>query len=773
MVSLKYAIVFSNSSIASTNSFTQVNLGMSQTVPSGVDTVVNFDNVNINNNGWFDTTKIKKPSYDEHLKFIQRGVEQFEFIFSSANNWKIEDLMGVFDYEQLNLFEQEFLEFSKEHGTSKIFVETDNIDTTYTSFREILKEIFIIDNNNQFLVEEISKAQSIKLQDTISKFLDISVYLKNGNPKKYDRKHFGHFISNTTGTASLMKPNPDSYDYGVYVKNSLPTSGGTTTLAASQTGNSAAWKALDLYIGPSSINGIKYTDNGSYITDFFVDNNIAFTENNVKVLSKLIKIYATQKKLKNGNYNSTQFSNDITTLTQNVYNKRTNIENSLRAKLPNSLNVGDVTNTAIVSSVDGDNTKLEIWELFKAINDKWVAGINFSNPGPDKKVLFEEFLFFDRSNRDIGDSYVVNVDTIRKYCTWDNSNTSVMSLIRQILADNRMNFFVMPAYINFYGRPTVGSGSRTETILNNANDTFSAFGYVDTLTSGPKFLCQYIGRPSETLSMDNDPKYPFKSDSFDMGVTAGNPLRNTSTPSQDKQFQNNKAVGFVVDFGTANQSVFKSVEIAQNQNVTSSEQIQTVVDMGRLGGNKKTSQQTTALYELYKNRTYDCTLKTFGNVMLQPTMYFVVRHMPMFNGTYIIRSVKHSISPGAFNTEVRGQRLSALSNLSITSELAAVNQDFNKKLSDKVKTLTSNNSIVTLNSASNQYLTGQQSKDYQISGRTPYQGFISTAVDSKEQTCQVNLWGAQNEPISSQATLTGEINMSTLKFFASNHIILI
>ena len=100
------------------------------------------------NYGWFDTTQIKKPSYDEHLKFIQPNdakAQQFEFIFSSANNWKIEDLMGVFDYEQLNSFEQEFLEFSKEHGTSKIFVETDNIDTTYTSFREILKEIFIID----------------------------------------------------------------------------------------------------------------------------------------------------------------------------------------------------------------------------------------------------------------------------------------------------------------------------------------------------------------------------------------------------------------------------------------------------------------------------------------------------------------------------------------------------------------------------------------------------------------------------------------------------
>jgi len=52
------------------------------------------------------------------------------------------------------------------------------------------------------------------------------------------------------------------------------------------------------------------------------------------------------------------------------------------------------------------------------------------------------------------------------------------------------------------------------------------------------------------------------------------------------QHKNNKAVGFVVDFGTINQSVFKSVDINQEQGVTSSEQIQTTIDMGNQGSGK-------------------------------------------------------------------------------------------------------------------------------------------------------------------------------------------
>jgi hypothetical protein len=45
-----------------------------------------------------------------------------------------------------------------------------------------------------------------------------------------------------------------------------------------------------------------------------------------------------------------------------------------------------------------------------------------------------------------------------------------------------------------------------------------------------------------------------------------------------------------------------------------------------------------------------------GNAMIQPTMYFNLRHIPMFSGPYMITSVNHTISPGKFDTSFEGVR---------------------------------------------------------------------------------------------------------------------
>jgi hypothetical protein len=45
-----------------------------------------------------------------------------------------------------------------------------------------------------------------------------------------------------------------------------------------------------------------------------------------------------------------------------------------------------------------------------------------------------------------------------------------------------------------------------------------------------------------------------------------------------------------------------------------------------------------------------------GNAMIQPTMYFNLRHVPMFSGPYMILSVNHNISPGTFDTIIEGVR---------------------------------------------------------------------------------------------------------------------
>jgi hypothetical protein len=712
------------------------------------------------NFGWFDNSIIQKPNYDEYLKFIDNNTDnQSEFGLYSTNRTnnnpyaKIEDLFGVFTKEQLDLFEQEFIGFSTRGGVSQLFIESDTAETGYSNFQQILKKMLLVTPPSEKNPEGFASSQVSAISNTISKFLELSVYLKIGNPTQFDRVQFGNFITGTDEQVNKMKPNVSEV-YGTYVLGSLPDS--VSTLEESQTNYPEEWKALKLHVGFSTIPNIQYTE-VSYIYDFFIENNIAFTVPNIQKLHKLIKIYATRK-VKLPSYEPQDFREEITKLIKDTYEKRTNIENQLRTKLPNAINQGPKSDEVAISKFEGDSTKLEMWEVFKALNDKWVAGIDFST-----RSLFEEFLFFDKSNRDIGDDFIINVDSIIKYCSWSNSNTSVMSLLRQLFAENRMNFFVLPAYINFYGKPYLNSTTRNQTILNNANDVFSTFGYVDYISSSPKFLCQYIGKPSETLSMDNDPKYPFKSDSFDMGVSAGNTLKNTNPVTN--QFRNNKAVGFVVDFGVPNQNVFKSVEISQNQNVTSSEQIQTIVDMGQLGGNKKTSQQTVSLFELYKNRTYDCTVKTLGNVMIQPTMYFVLRHLPMFNGTYIIRNVKHEIGPGVFNTTIKGQRMSSLSVPKVYDELASINEDFTKKLQNTVKTKSANNTVVTRDSESRKYLEGQAAIDYQIKQRVPYQGFIINYENSTAEPLETNLWGSpesDQSKLSKQPYTTKTITLNNL-----------
>ena len=64
------------------------------------------------------------------------------------------------------------------------------------------------------------------------------------------------------------------------------------TLQQSKNEYPEEWDTLLLDVGFSTISGLTYTDNGSYITDFFVDNNVEFTVENIKLLSFLIKIYA-------------------------------------------------------------------------------------------------------------------------------------------------------------------------------------------------------------------------------------------------------------------------------------------------------------------------------------------------------------------------------------------------------------------------------------------------------------------------------------------------
>jgi hypothetical protein len=139
--------------------------------------------------------------------------------------------------------------------------------------------------------------------------------------------------------------------------------------------------------------------------------------------------------------------------------------------------------------------------------------------------------------------------------------------------------------------------------------------------------------------------------------------------------------------------------------------------------------------------------------------------MPMFNGTYIIRNVKHSISSGSFNTEFNGQRVSANINTKVSDDLASVNEDFSKKLSDKVKQFVSSNTLVPFDKNENQYLTdAAEAKAFSLSTRKPYQGFIVQTTDLLTQDCSENIspiYGAIQPSDLIESSITAS-NLATL-----------
>jgi hypothetical protein len=198
-----------------------------------------------------------------------------------------------------------------------------------------------------------------------------------------------------------------------------------------------------------------------------------------------------------------------------------------------------------------------------------------------------------------------------------------------------------------------------ENSLEFANDMFGTHPNVDYRNSGPKMVCFYAGKPSEHPQI-NKPEYAYQDDGIYFQKLDRNTLIDNLVNKNDWG-KSNRVVGFTVDMGLQNQNVFTNISVSQDNGKPTSETLQQLNDMANQAGNRKTSTQNVSLYNLYKTRSYGCTIQMMGNAMIQPMMYFNLRHVPMFAGSYMILGVNHTITPGNFTTQFEGVRQSIFS----------------------------------------------------------------------------------------------------------------
>ena len=647
------------------------------------------------NYGYFNNDKIVYPQPDSYINRINPSGAESPFSLLNTDEYsKIEEMFSVFDKKILDQFEVEFLNFSKplvdaNVGGQVTLIGESPIDTNanFKNFQSIFKSLMGVPAQTDSQTEteyfnNVINNQYNVFYNGVRAFMQFDVIVRYGNPSNYNRRVFDSYLSYLS-TPLITDP----ITFKPYVQGSLPQRGTNVSLTQSKTQNPAAWTALQTEVGFSTISGVAYSSTGSYITDFFIDNNIEFTAQNVVILAPLIKMYATQK-LRTPSLKVAQFKNQLTVYLNQESNLQNNFLNGVlnRLKLPPPIGLSNqqqLPGGAVSSAISGEQSKVENYEVFKALNDKWIAGGDYKT-----KTLFEDMMFLDRASRNVGDTILVDIFDFKAMFNENSLNQamSVYTFVSGMLIKNNFNVMNLPAYVNFYNVQDVDgttSTNATEGSLQFADRMWGTYLDVDYRNSSPKMVCFYAGKPSQYLDLPKG-NFRFRDDAFEMRRASENPLLENQQGKKDWAVSN-KCVGFTVDLGIRNQNIFYSFQVSQDNGVATSESINTQLNMIDQATGRNTATQNVSLYNLYKNRSYKCNVVCLGNALLQPTMYFNLRHVPMFNGPYMIMDVQHSIQQGNFQTSFTGVRQGIFDLPAIDSFLQSINQNLLTKLEAALK----------------------------------------------------------------------------------------
>jgi hypothetical protein len=726
----------------------------------------------VSNYGYFDNSLIRKPSYDEYMTIVNPSVEVSPMDLGVTYS-NIEEIFSVFSKDQLDKLELKFLEFSKSvynmkdnvaPGETKLTLNVDPTDPDryLKNFQLMMRECFEINGplarqtNADYAKSAISQ-QFSNIVTIMNNFMEYDIIMKMGNPSNYDRRLFDSFLPDyntgykfTDTSNSVSNPTQvdfilaDPLKFSPYVPNSLPTQGGTTTLVQSFSSNSDAWKELLLQLGPTTIDKLAYSDQGSYITDFFVTNDIEFTKNNVKICAPLIRIFATQK-LSDETLTKTQFqsklkeySNQMISYQENVFN---NLMLYLRKELPD---ISFLPEGSVKSAIDGNMVKTQMWEMFKAVNDKWIAGNSYN-----EETLLQDFLFVDRASRNVGDSIFVDIYSLKNKLRNLNLDASVFTLIGSILTENHFSVMPLPAYVNFYNiqTPDGTSTPKTENSADFANNLWGTFLSVDYRNSQPKMVCFYSEKPSNYPDLGRNKDFRYKNDGFACNNLTNNPLLENQTNKTDWS-QSNRCVGFNVDMGIRNQGVFYSFSVSQDIGTATSESLISTNNLANQASGRYTASQNVSLLNIYNERSYSCNVVALGNAMIQPTMYFCLNHVPMFNGAYLITEVNHTITPGQFQTSFTGVRQRIFASEKPNNYLMSLNQNLLQKLPSELREAQSSPTTGAVNQTSSKSNAGENSCQDSVLEKYTKGYNATTATETKLTSEQIGKVILDNIPAS-------------------------
>jgi hypothetical protein len=129
---------------------------------------------------------------------------------------------------------------------------------------------------------------------------------------------------------------------------------------------------------------------------------------------------------------------------------------------------------------------------------------------------------------------------------------------------------------------------------------------------------------------------------------------------------NDTVKGFTVSFAKQNQTMFTSIDLNTNEHKETNESLAILSEIAQDQSASSPVPKGQNLYSTYEQRSYNCNVQGYGNVMIQPTQYFILENVPMFNGAYLILKVEHSVTPNKMTTGFMGVRIRSNPNPLVT-----------------------------------------------------------------------------------------------------------
>lgn len=580
---------------------------------------------------FFDPTE-----YNQSLNIEDRNLDKKYSL--TSNNRKVFDLIATFSPLILEEFEEIFLEFASDDlNVESMYKRFPKVK--YDKFQKLLKEIVTVEKlttdstDNDTMISDLKIRQKTKLSTLSEELSEYNNFIKInlGNPKEIDPYVFEGF-------------------HGGNVNNTFTYNRFNNSQLVNQ-------KYIDLYIGENPDTDV------NYYLEFFQVNDVELSEENVLLFRPLILIYGGYRKSGKSAIKS-EFQTYIRT---NIFDRTTSglkiggANNRFRVFLErmifkfNELTLENQSQMINFNAgFNSDVLKLELYNFFKSFNDKWSSGNSIG-----QRLLFEEFLFLDKRNQDIGDKVYLNIDRFISIFDPKNDKANLYSVISMLIQGTGFDLRSLPSYVNFYGT-NLRSRSKMLPSKTVASDLFGTFLEVDYVDSTPKIIIQFSGPQSKRLAdLENNKEYKFSDDSFNVSDVNNNPLIITAPDvlSAEQLLKSNKVVAFEVGIGDQNNNMFKNLQLDQSNIKNTSESFVVMENLARSESGSGTYNVDIALFDIYRSQSYTCEITCLGNVMIQPTMYFYLKNVPMFKGSYLITEVSHKIQNNNILTTFKGLRI--------------------------------------------------------------------------------------------------------------------